>query len=228
METLTLKTISRRSDTSKNHLLREEGLIPAIVYGEKRDPEMITISRNDFFSTFRQAGESTLVYLEKEGSEPEAVLIQDYQVDPLYNKVIHADFRRVNLHKPIIAEVQLQFVGESLAVRQLGGILIHVRDVVEVKALPMKLVKTLEVDLSLLKTFDDSIRLSDIPLPEGIEIIEDLSITVATVAPPRTDEELKGLDNAVEVDVTAIQDAKKKETSESAEEKPEASSKKAS
>ena len=217
METLTLKIISRHSDTSKNYLLREEGFIPAIVYGEKKDPEMITISRNDFFSTFRQAGESTLVYLEKEGSVPEAVLIQDYQVDPLYNKVIHADFRRVDLNKPIIAEVQLQFVGESSAVRQLGGILIHVRDVVEVRALPTKLVKTLEIDLSPLKTFDDSIRLGDISLPEGMEIIEDLSITVATVAPPRTDEELKDLDKAVEADVSTIQDTKKKEVAEPAE-----------
>src|SRR3989339_786092 len=81
-----------------------------------------------------------LVSLFEQGSQTR-VLLTDAARDDIQRfclqDAVHANFRRVNLHKPIIAEVQLQFVGESLAVRQLGGILIHVRDVVEVKALPM-------------------------------------------------------------------------------------------
>jgi large subunit ribosomal protein L25 len=94
-------------------------------------------------------------------------------------------------------EIPLHFIGESEAVDTLGGTLTTQIDAVNVECFPDKLVPAIEVDITVLKTFEDMIRVSDIKAPEGIEILNEADDVVAVVVEPRSEEEMAALDEAV-------------------------------
>ncbi len=209
MSTFTLAADNRTLVGRKTLKLRTEGKVPAVVYGSGTDPKMITVDRNQFVKTYKDAGESTIVELAVNGGSPLHVLIQDFQLDPLRDEVTHIDFRSVDMTKEIEAEVELEFVGESIAVKALGGTFVPSKDSVAVKCLPAKLVRKITIDISILKTFDDVIRISDIMVPDGMIIEEDPNTTLAAVQAPRSEEEMAELDKAVELDVAAVEVEKK-------------------
>lgn len=217
MSVFTLAAHLRTETGRKTNALREEGKVPAVVYGAGTDPKMLTIDRNQFVKTYKDAGESSIVELAVDGAAPLHVLIQDYQLDPIRGEVTHVDFRSVDMSKEIEAEVELEFVGESMAVKALGGTLVTQKDSVAVRCLPLKLVRNITVDISSLKTFDDVIRVEDIAAPEGITILDDGQITVAAVNAPRSEEEMAALDKAVEMDVSQVAVEKKAKEEEAAE-----------
>lgn len=193
----------------KTNQLRAEGQVPSIVYGAGVEPMPLTINRNAFLKVYKQAGESMIVELKVNEQNPLHVLIQELQLDPIYDTVTHVDFRSVDMTKEIEADVDLEFVGEAMAVKGLGGTLITSLDFVSVRSLPTKLVRTIQVDLSKLETFDDVIRISDLAMPEGMTVLNDPEDSIAAVEPPRSDAEMAALNSAVEVDITAIGDAEK-------------------
>jgi len=202
-----------------NWKTRAAGAVPAVVYGPNMEPKSVAVDRKALFSAFREAGESTLVDLLINGDQPLKVLIQDLQYDPMTSEIIHADFRAVDLTKEITANIKLHFVGEAPAIKELGGTMVHALVELEVSALPTALVSSLEVDISKLKTFEDSFKVSDLVLPAGITAINDSNQTIALVAPPRTEAEIADLNKAVEVDVGAVEveKEKKKEGEEAVE-----------
>lgn len=193
----------------KNWQTRAAGVVPAVVYGPNMKAQSVAVDRKTLVSAFREAGESTLVDLIVNGNQSLKVLIQDLQYDPMTSEVIHADFRAVDLTKEITANIKLYFVGDAPAVKELGGVMVHALDEIEVRALPTALVSKIEVDVAKLKTFEDAIKISDLVLPPGIVVVDDLNQTIAVVAPPRSEEELAELDKTVEVDVTAVEVEKK-------------------
>ncbi len=211
MNTLTLEAQARTQKGRKTNTLRAQGLVPAVVYGADTQPQSIVIDRNQFAKMYKAAGESSIIELVIDGKNALHVLIHDYQTEPLRDEVTHVDFQSVDMKKEIEAEIQLKFVGESPAVKALGGTLMTSVDEVKVKCLPAKLVRDIEVDISKLTTFEDVIRLSDLIIPEGVTIVDDLHLSVASVTAPRSEEELKALNEAVVEDVTAVAVEKKKE-----------------
>jgi len=198
----------------KSRQLRATGEVPAIVYGSGIEPSSITINRNAFLKTYGKAGESSIVELVIGENKPLHVLIQDTQIDPLLNEVTHVDFRSIDMNKEIEAAVDLEVVGESPAVKALGGTLVLSRDYVTVRCLPAKLVRSLAVDISKLATFEDSIRVKDLVIPEGMIIIDQPTLSIAAVEAPRSEEEMAALDKAVEVDISTVEVAGKKEEEE--------------
>ncbi|HBP00163.1 MAG: 50S ribosomal protein L25 [Candidatus Uhrbacteria bacterium GW2011_GWF2_41_16] len=220
MQTITLQAVKRTLSGRKTFKLRSQGQVPAILYGVGTEPVSISLDRKALISAFRESGESTLVDLSIENTSPIKVLIQDLQYDPLRHELIHADFRSVDLSKTVRAEIKLHFVGEAPAVKALAGILVHAADSIEVEAFPQALVSSIDVDISVLQTFDDVIHLSDIKFPEGIKPVDELETTIAVVTPPRSEAELADLNKTVDVDVTAVEVAKReKKEEEPAEEK---------
>ncbi|HBR71634.1 MAG TPA: 50S ribosomal protein L25, partial [Candidatus Moranbacteria bacterium] len=99
----------------------------------------------------------------------------------------------------------LEFVGESPAVKENGGILVKNMDEVEVKCLPADLPSKFEINLSMLAKFEDHITVADIKVPQGVEILAEKEAVIALVIPPRTEEELASLDEKVEADVTKVE-----------------------
>jgi large subunit ribosomal protein L25 len=217
METLTLTAKKRDLTGRSTNQLRAEGFIPATVYGLDKEPVNITVSRNEFDRALRDAGESTVVELDIEGTK-DSVLIQDYQIEPITDFTTHADFLRVDMNVAVETTIQLEFTGEAEAVKVLGGTFIQQFDGIDVKALPSALVRHLEVDISSLKSFDDVIHVSDIVVPEGIEITMEPETTIAFVQEPRSEAEMEALDEDVVEDVDAVEVENEKEEGEENEE----------
>jgi len=198
-----LKAANRAGQKVSN--LRILGKIPANVYGNDFKNQNIAIETLAFNKVFAGAGESSLINLVIENSEPVKVLVHEVQIDPVTMKAIHIDFYKVNMKEKIKTEIPIKKIGESSAVVDLEGILVTNRDEVEVECLPADLIPEIEVDLSALKTFDDVIKVSNLKVPATIEILDDPEEVVFLVQPPRSEEELAELEEKPEEDVEAVE-----------------------
>lgn len=194
--------------------------MPAVVYGGKGEAVSLSLSGRDFAKIYEEAGESTLIDLAVDNHEAGKVLVQDVQHDPITGHVVHVDLRRIDMSKPITASVELRFVGEAPVIKEQGGTLVHNIEEVEIECLPKDLVAHFEIDLSVLKTFDDAVRVSDIKLPDGVKIIDPApAVIVAKAQPALTEEQIKAMEEAATqpADLSKIEAAgKKKEAEEEA------------
>lgn len=218
MSELVLQAQNRKVLGKKVHTLRKEGKIPAILYGSKIKTQPLQVDYAMFETVYRQAGESSLVDLVTEDGKPVKVLIHAVQRNPLTERFEHVDLYQVDLKKKITAEIELRFENESPAVKELGGVLVKSLDRVKVECLPEDLVHEIKVDLSPLKTFDDIIYVKDIVIPSGITFVEKVDETVALVKPPRSEDELKELDQEIEEKVEDVEKVEKKEKEAETEE----------
>lgn len=184
--------------------LRAKGKIPAVLYGHNLSTQSIEIDEREFAKAFKQAGESTLISLMVD-EQTMPVLIHDVQNHYLKGNPIHVDFYAVNMTEELKAKIPLHFVGESGAVKTAGGVLVKNLSEVEVICLPVDLPSHFEVDVSSLKTFDNVIRVSDLRVSDKVKILANPEEMVANVAAPRSEEELKALDETVTEDVTAVE-----------------------
>ncbi|HRH23895.1 MAG TPA: 50S ribosomal protein L25 [Candidatus Magasanikbacteria bacterium] len=177
--------------------LRLEGLLPGVIYGPHREPMPVSVSSIEFNKLYTTAGESSLIDVMVEGAkESVKALIQDVQYDPVKGSMIHFDLREINMNEEMHATVQLVFVGEAPAVKELGGTLMKPHGEVEVKCLPKDLVSQLEVDLTVLKSFEEAIFVGDLKLPAGLTIVDSKEQLVAKVTPPLSEDELKAMEAA--------------------------------
>ena len=210
MEALTISTQTRKLTGRKTNKLRREGCIPGIVYGPKSKNVSIKINEKDFKDIFRKAGESTLIDLKIDDKEIGKVIINNYQIEPVSDNIIHFDLYQVRMDKKITTRVSIKFIGESPAIKNESGILVKNHDTLEIKCLPKDLIHNIEIDLSVLKHIDDIIRIKDLKISDEIEIIADLEEAIVNVAPPRTEKEMEELEEKVEEKVEGVESAKEK------------------
>lgn len=202
--------------------LRKKNLIPGVVYGYKIENIPIFVDYKELEKVYKVAGKTTLIDLIVD-NQKRKVLLYDFSKNPVTGKFISIDFYQPRLDKKIRATVPLNFAGVSEAVKNLNGVLVKNFYEVEVEALPLDLPHKIEVDISKLKTFEDSIKISDLILPKGVDILENKDEIVALVVPPRSEEELKELEEEVvekveEVEVVKKEKKEEKEPEESKEE----------
>lgn len=171
--------------------LRQEGQLPVVLYGNTKENLHLTVDAKTFGKVYDVAGSSTLVDLDIAGKQPVKVLIHDVQMDPMTGQYLHADLFQVKLDEKIQTEIPLTFVGESAAVKDLGGNLLTPKTVVNVEAFPQDLVAEIEVDISSLATFDDKLTVASIKAPKGVTILDDAEEAIAVVTEPRSEEELE-------------------------------------
>ena len=176
----------------KTNALRRAGFLPAVIYGEGVESEPVSISYKDFEKVYKVSGESTLIRLDIDG-KPHNVLIHDIKHDPLTDKPIHADFYAVRMDKEIKTKVPVEFIGESPAVKNDGGILVRVMREVEIEALPQNLPHSIRIDITKLAKFEDRVFVKDLLSPEGVRLLANPDEVVALVEPPRSEDELAKL-----------------------------------
>ncbi len=198
MEKIKLQAKKREVLGKKVAALKRQGLVPAVLYGKGKDNIALSVENKAFNHAYKLSGGSTLILLEIEGDKAKNVLVKDVQKDPVKDEVVHADFYQVKMSEKITATVPLNFIGDSKAVIDLSGSLITNKSELEVECLPADLPHELEVDISALENFDSVIHISDIRIPEGVEVKDDLEEAVAFVEPPRSEEELAELEEPVE------------------------------
>ena len=193
MTDITLQVQSRSQTGKQVARLREEGVLPAVVYGRGFDPRSLSIDYHQFAKAFEAAGESTLLDLSIDQATPVKVLIQDVQRDPLTHAFVHVDFHQVRMDEKIKAEITLKFTGEAPAVKELSGILVTTMSALPVECLPADLVHEIEVNLSSLKTFNDAIHVADIAIPKGLTIMVPADEVIALIQEPRAEKEFEAI-----------------------------------
>lgn len=199
-----LAAAKRTAIGRRSHTLMDTGSIPAVLYGRGVESVPIQLQRGEFRKVYRDAGTSSLIDLALDGATPVKVIVKDVQVHPLTLDPVHVDLHQIRMDEEMTANVPLRFMGDSKAVKEFAGTLVHSLNALRVKCLPANLPSAIDVDISSLETFDDAITIGSLNLPPGVTVLEDPGTTIATVAPPLTDEQLKKLEEAVPTDVTAI------------------------
>lgn len=188
-EKISLKAQIRTKEDGKTKKIRSQNFIPAILYGLKLNNQNLKIKKMDFEQIFNLAGESRLIDLVIDNKSPVKILIKDIQKDLIKDNIIHADLYRVDMNKKITTEIPLNFIGESPAVKELGGILIKDMNSIEIECLPGDLINEIKIDLSTLKNIHDTIRLDDLKLPNSIKLINKTNNTITSIVEPRIEEE---------------------------------------
>lgn len=165
--------------------LRREGQVPAVIYGDSKDPETIAVSRKELTKLFNTGRlTSTLMEIELDGKK-QRVIARDVQLHPVRDDILHADFLRLGKGSKIAVEVSVTFLNEETCpgLKQ-GGVLNVVRYTVELNCPADNIPETIELDLAEAE-MNDSLHISQVSLPEGVEpVISDRDFTIATIAAP--------------------------------------------
>ncbi len=220
---MTLSINAKKRDDSSAEELRAEDLIPGVVYGgERKQTDSFSVSYNDFEKIFQEAGESTLIDFQIEGDqEPVKVVVKELQYNPVSDRITHIDLKQIKMGEEMEVTVELNFVGESAAVKALGGTLSKAINSVTTRCLPKDLINSIDVDLSVLETFEDSIKISDLNVPAAVTIVDDAEILVANVSAPLTEEQLAAMEETAEASVEDVEVEEKGKKEEEGETAPE-------
>ena len=170
---------------------RRAGRIPAVIYGNKETPSMVSIHPIDLMHQIRGGGFFSKVYEIEADGKKHRVLPRDIQLHPVTDQPIHVDFMRFSKTTRLVVEVPVIFVGEEECpgLRQ-GGVLNIVRHAIEMRASPDSIPESVEIDLSGYNV-GDSVHISSATLPGDVELtITDRDFTVATIAAPSVNIEI--------------------------------------
>ena len=188
---LELTLDAREAQGKANKRLRREGIVPGVVYGKGEESTNVQVDAKTFEVLYRAAGRTSVVKFRLPGaSRATSGFIKSVQRHPLSGQAIHVDYYLVNLKQEMEVEVPLVFTGESPAVEETGGTLLHNLSSLRVKALPTDIPHEVTVDVSVLKSLDVAIHVKDLNLNRDlVHVLTDGETLVATVVPPRVEEE---------------------------------------
>jgi len=161
------------SGTSSSRRSRRSGMVPAIIYGARKESIKLNIDHDQLLYKLSEPAFLTRILNIKVEDKEEPVFIKDIQIHPSKKQIIHLDFQRVIADQAIRMTVPIHFIGEDLCdgVRLEGGTVTPLLNQIEVSCLPKDLPEYLEVSVEGLK-LDELLSLSDIALPEGVEILQ--------------------------------------------------------
>jgi large subunit ribosomal protein L25 len=201
-ERLKLEVKERESRGSADaRRLRANGVVPGVLYGGGKRPHPFTVEERELRKVLTgEHGLHAILDILFEGQKtPHHAVLKEYQLDPVRTRLLHIDLHEVRLDQPIQAQVAVALVGESEGVKE-GGVLTLVLRDVNVQALPMEVPDGLELDISGM-AIGDSLRVSDLRIPEGATVLDDPEAVVTTVTPPTKVE----LPEEVEVEEEALE-----------------------
>lgn len=173
--------VGTRNIATKAKDLRGQGIIPMVYYGKNIKPQHLGCNYEKFRKLYRTAGENTVIELIIDGKEKANILIQEVQMDPVRNRYNHVDVINVNMNEEIYTMIPIILEGVAPAVKDLGGTLIQSLDELEVKCLPKDIPHEIKGSVEGLIDFHTSLHVSDLIIPAGVTIINEMDQTVATV-----------------------------------------------
>ncbi len=175
--------------SAESRRLRREGLVPGVLYGRGK-PHAICVAERELRRVLTGShGTHAILDVVLEGQKTtHASILKEFQRDPLRGSLIHVDLQEVRLDQPIQAQVTVELVGEPAGVKE-GGVLSQITRQVTVEALPMEVPDRFELDIAGL-AIGDSLRASDLRMPEGVTLVDDPEETVlaAVTTPTRAAE----------------------------------------
>ncbi len=173
-------TVTSRQD-KKAKDLRKEGLIPCIIYGKHLSTSLaVACKRNDLIKKYKEAWYSTPITVSGDGID-QLVLIQDIQLDPVSDVLIHVDFLAVNKDEKVTTEIPVKMIGESMVEKLGEGKIQLLKDFIEVEAFPQDLPHDVTIDISAIKTINDVIVVRDLKFSDKVEVLDDPEQAIVTV-----------------------------------------------
>ena len=213
----TVLQISPREVTGKaTKRLRKSGIIPANISGHKEESQTVQVEALAFESLRRAHGTTGIITLRLSGSDRvQTALVRRVQRDPRTGKIVHIDFSRVSATERITMKVPLRFIGEAPAVKDEGGVLLHLLDTLEVECTASDIVDYIEVDISSLTEIDSILHAEDAKLPATFTLITDPNEGIAKVAATRAEKAEEAAEEAVApAEAPAAEVASKETTAE--------------
>ena len=166
--------------------LRNNNQVPAVFYGPKTEPLMLTLDYPELERVIRQGGgENVIVDLKiqsEQGIDTRTAMLKDLQIHPIKDIYVHADFYEISMDKEITVGIPIHLIHTPTGVPK-GGVLQHIQRELMISCLPDKLIDAIEIDVCGLD-IGDSLRISDIQLPEGMMSVAEHDATIAVVAAP--------------------------------------------
>ncbi|GAB6138981.1 50S ribosomal protein L25 [Halanaerobaculum tunisiense] len=217
MERLELDAeIRDKTGSSNSRRLREEGLVPGVLYGNDRDPVNLTL---DATKVNKVTGGNKIIDLSLEDGSTQPVMVKDVQRDVIKGSLLHVDLYQISLDQPVTVEVLVELAGPASG-QQEGGVLEQLLRKLEIECLPTDIPEKIVVDVSELD-IGQSLSVADIEVAEGIEIESKPSETVATVVLPDEldieEEEELGEEELEEPEVIGEEDEEEEEELEEEE-----------
>jgi large subunit ribosomal protein L25 len=190
-------------------------MIPGILYGRGK-PVAFAVGERELRSVLSTgAGSHAVLDVAVDGGSEHSAILKDFQRNKLRGTITHIDLHEVRLDQPIQTAVAITLVGDSIGVRE-GGVLNQVANVINIEALPLEVPQGLEADVSGLG-IGDTLRLSDIAMPEGVKLLDDPEETVIASVQMAREEVVEEAEEGAEEGAEGVEEGAEAESDESAE-----------
>lgn len=201
-----------RSSATKK--IRQAGQIPAVVYGKDKDSTSVSVDSMELIRTVREEGVNAIISLDIENGQTVDVMLHDYQMHPIKDEVMHADFYMIDMTEEMDVEVPLRLEGEAEGARE-GGILQQPLYELQVRAIPSAIPEEITVDVSKLD-IGDTITIADLPVEDEYTFLDEEDTPIAIVLPPEAEEEeeTEAPDLSIEPEVVGAEDDDEEEEEE--------------
>jgi len=172
---------------------RREGRVPGVLYGATGDAsrlesKSIAVEPKALLKILHsESGANTLIALKLEGEADSRVLVKDYQLDPITHQILHADFYRINMDRPLQVTIPIVMKGEPKGVKQQGGLLEFIRREIEIECLPADIPEHVEIDVSDLM-LHQGLRVRDIATDAKWKPLSDVDMMIVHVIAPKAEE----------------------------------------
>ncbi len=160
--------------------LRRAGILPGVVYGHKVESQAIQMDRHTVSLQMTSITPTTLVTIDVAGNKIKA-FVRDRQRDVLHGVLTHLDFLAVSMTEKMRAAVELELTGEAPVLENPTYLLNHSLNVIEIECLPQDMPERIMVDVSSIKTPEDSITIADLDLGKNVTILTDHSEVIVSV-----------------------------------------------
>lgn len=168
-----------------NRKLRQTGYIPAVIYGRDEKTRSVAVDAHELELLFSRVHvENTVIDLKVEGErKPIRALVREVQTHPARGSIVHVDFYQIHAGERVQVQIPINFVGTAAGVKA-GGILQHTMDELDVKVSSDSIPESIDVDVTALE-IGDSVHVSDLKIPEGIEVLDSADRSVCSLTPPQ-------------------------------------------
>jgi large subunit ribosomal protein L25 len=190
MDEVIIKANHRQVVGKKVKVLRRDGILPAVVYGQKIESIPISLDMREVSRILERISPSALVVVDVDG-EQHYTLVRDKQRNPIRGSILHVDFQAVSLDETVRADLNIKIVGEAPAVETYLGIVVPSLEQLSIECLPKDLPDNIEVDISGLNEIGDSLLVRDLVAPNGVEILSDPEDVVVVVIAQAAEEEVE-------------------------------------
>ena len=185
MDTLELAVDVREALGKKARFLRRDGITPANIYGRNLDSVALQLQSSDLVHALTQAGRNAVLSVKVNGEKkPRTAVIRNVQRHPVTDSIVHVDFLQVDVTRAITSDVPILLVGES-PLPKTSTVISQILSSIQVSGLPMDIPSSVEADISVLVEVDQSIHVSDLRLPDGVEVLTDADQMVVRAAQGR-------------------------------------------